>query len=427
MRKKNVFYSLGIILLFLPASFVSGADSTATHAVLTQISSIETWNAYSPQLEISADGNYIYTASEYLNPNNYFYQFDNSETDWEYSRIVTHSERRTISGEDIYDIAVSDDGDTVLFVTNDGSTGDDHILYIDKENDLKWSHTVNDVRNVELTGDGQYYTYSFQSTDWYVAMLTIDGGGYFLKSFTDRPSAIQIADDASFVAIGFNNGTVQCYSASGVQIWSHDATTETFISEIDISRNGKYVIANGLQNAELYLYNSSTGQLLQNYTHSDWYTYLLGISSTGNEILVADTGDPARICLYGPDSSEPKWTIPCGVNKPYGGSISDDGKLAAVGLGSSRVVFCLIDCENGIILTNQTVISSGRISDGKISGDGSTAALVTWNGEVFIFEVVTGVPGNFFSGLFEPDSLIYMGIALGLGFLVATIIFKKKN
>jgi WD40 repeat protein len=241
--------------------------------------------------------------------------------------------RTYTAGSGVGTVEISSDGQ--YFITKGGN-----ILYFFNRSTQTplWTYesggSGNTIRSISISSDGEYVV-TGSDTMW-VCLFKNDNSTplwhYYRSSFT--PNSVAISSDGQYIAAGLRNGS----SAGGsirygevclfnrtdsVPLWNY--TIGEWVLSVDISANGEYIVAGGLDN-KVYLFNRTSSTPLWSYkTEGDVGT--VKISSDGQYIIAGCTD---RIYLFNNTSSIPVWNYSTGTAY-FSISASSNGQYIVVG------------------------------------------------------------------------------------------------
>lgn len=125
----------------------------------------------------------------------------------------------------------------------------------------------------------------------------------------DRLRSVAISSDGNFIVVGTgesSNPDVGCIylfnRSSSIPLWNYSIGTN--VNSVDISSNGDYIVAGGLDN-QVYLFNKSSSIPLWNFSAGT------GIDSVAitqdGKLIVASGGYTPKVWLFHRSSSTPLW------------------------------------------------------------------------------------------------------------------------
>ncbi len=236
------------------------------------------------------------------------------------------------TGNDVRSVDVSGNGQYIVAGSHDGK-----IYFFDSDSNVTlWTYNTGaELRSVAISENGSYiiggaangWVYCFyKSTNQTIWNYSLSG---------QEVLTVAISEDGQYMAAGgrsnivyfFNNTPADPKSA----LWSYNTGDDVWA--IDLCYNGSYiVVGNGF--GWLFLFDSSIGSP-KNYIWRDTtvggHPWTVSISDNGFYIASGGYGDATNnnISLYCRTSGEPIWTYGIGSAWVQGVSISGDGKYIA--------------------------------------------------------------------------------------------------
>ncbi|HDZ17071.1 hypothetical protein LCGC14_1324730 [marine sediment metagenome] len=201
---------------------------------------------------------------------------------------------------------------------------------------LLWSFTLNSIREIDLSSDGNY-----------IAVAGIEDIGGIVYLFNTSHStplwnypvagpyqsaiATAISSDGAYVAVGTVEGKLFLFNGtSGVPLWNY--TTSGTIGSVAISSNGSLVVV-GTSKMKILLFNLENSTPIWSYRVGRRISDLV-ISTSGNTIAVQDA--QGRLYIFGKNSSIPIWIYSATYEDLsfYSAiSLSSDGNYIVFGTG----------------------------------------------------------------------------------------------
>ena len=207
------------------------------------------------------------------------------------------------------------------------------------------------------------------------------------------PESVAISPNDALVVIGNTSGIYAFGGQGGNLLWSH-ALNRTIIS-LTISASGGLVAAGGYQlqggpvtaitftNGEIYLFNSTSGQLLWSKgTGIENPVFKVILSADGSKLTV-DTED--SIMLLGAQQGNTIWSYETGGNT-VGLGMSADGSLVVASIGSTIAAF---SDQGTMVWSYPGMVLAVSVNSVAVSPDGSYAwvgsAVSGYNGSLYLF------------------------------------------
>lgn len=232
------------------------------------------------------------------------------------------------AGDRLRDVAISDDGSTIVVVGYDQNVH----LFSSNNNIPLWSYPASDsLFYTTLSSDGSY-------------IVTGSSGGYvrFFEKSSSEPlwsyktgasvGSLAICPDGSYIAAG-SNYYVHLFDKQGPSpFWSYQ-TINAHIESLAISSNGELIAAasSTYDRGNTYLFNKSTNTPLWFFRSS--FTHSVAMSSDGDYIVsgcglsyIAETGN---ITLFHRSSNDTLWCYDTTPHLVYRVAISTNGHYIA--------------------------------------------------------------------------------------------------
>ncbi|MCK4662483.1 MAG: carboxypeptidase-like regulatory domain-containing protein, partial [Bacteroidales bacterium] len=289
--------------------------------------------------DITSDGTYMVGGT-----GNTVYGFTPSSgtPDWTY--IISNS------GDDIFNIVISDDGETIYYVS-----GDDYdysyITSVDISTSTEnWNFSLPDggyAVKLVISANGerllieQYYNTIVYSNngDLLFDLTRVTGAGP-IPAISDDGNIFAIGDYDGYSTMYEYNAITETYDAK----WKHlfdGGASYNWVSAIAVSGNGSTIALGSLQsegggvyNGELSIFNTESNEPLWTYQSVNDEVVAIDISYDGSVIAAAsygpldDNGDD--FWLFNRDSSEPVFVFTC-QGSPYDIDLSNDASKCIVG------------------------------------------------------------------------------------------------
>ena len=336
------------------------------------------------QVEISLDGNYIVTRwSDH--PNATLFKKDSNSTVWIYE-----------CASDIRDVAISGDGQYIV-VSNYS-----HVIFLNNSIETPkkalWEYNFTSPCSVDISLTGDYIVAINQT--W---IMLLDKAGNLQWSYDTQdaigfyPRCVAISGDGKYVISGDRgNENVYLFNTTDYQdtyMWKFMGNDE--ISKVAISDDGNYAVASTLNNENVFFFNTTDYDpgipMWSRSFGPDTFIFDMAISSDGKNIAVAgqdkhyyfnnsfSTGEKQPMWSYNPERSATSIDI------------TADGKYV---LGGSYTVFTAYLFNNSITNPKEAEWSSSNIDirDVAISGWGNYFVIGTNSEEIILFHHARPIP-----------------------------------
>lgn len=281
-------------------------------------------------IAISADGNYIAVkTSDYI----YLFPRSSGEPLWRYTVLASGGANTDFSGW----VAISDNGDHIA-----AAYGNSVALFSKESHIPLWTYNV---------GDNNLYTVDISSDGGYVVTGVYGGKLLLFSKDSNEPlwkykapsdiHALAISADGNYIASGSHCPDRKAYlhsRSSSEPLWSYVASQGSPVWAAAISSDGSYAVY-GLDSAETYdavlLFECGSGKPMRSYT-TDWWVRSVDISSDG-KYIVAGSGDH-HVYLLDRDKDGAVWTFE--ADERVGSvAMSSDGAYIVAGSKDRNVYF----------------------------------------------------------------------------------------
>ena len=220
----------------------------------------------------------------------------------------------------IGDVAISPDGSTIAYSTWGGK---EPRFVITGKRYYRNIITRDTITGIALSSNGSYLAETVGEGTLGKLSLRYGNGTVVWSNKTHLIHNLLIADDASVVVSGTDDGVIHAYSHSGNQIWEYQADGP--IIALSMTPSASKIVA-GTSNGTIYLLDKN-GSLLGKY-HDNGLLYdgvsLLEISRNGGSFITVLNG---KEMMY--FKTEDNSTLISGVSKPT----NSDPKIVHKGVG----------------------------------------------------------------------------------------------
>ncbi len=231
---------------------------------------------------------------------------------------------------------------------------------------------------VSISADGEYLAVGTSFSDELIFFSKKSNKPLWKYQATSDVHGLSVSSDGNLVAAGSHSPEEIAYlfsKESNVPLTKHKTSPDSPVWTAAMSRDGKYA-AYGLDSADAYtsifLFSNDKNTPLKTWT-TDWWVRSVDISSNG-KYVVAGSGDH-NVYLIDRDKDEPLWKFEAG-ERVGSVSISQDGKYIAAGSKDKKVY--LFSEESKIPLwdykTDSWVASVAISADGAYLVAGTGAA-----------------------------------------------------
>lgn len=393
----------------------------------TKVSSLRNYTASSAvkSVSISADGYYIAVRT-----NNNFTLYNKTTTKrmWNYTTAAN-----------TYDFIISSSGDYIIA----SSESPDYQLYL-----FTKTFSSNKIPMWNQSGSNIVSSMSISNTGQYIVAGRSHNISLFDNEYsnnkeplweintTNDVNSVVISGDGKYIAVGHAENVTFIDRTQGAVIWTHNTTED--INKIGISDDGKYIVAT--HNFNISYFDTSQPTLLWSYNNTPNNDVSeLDISGDGKH-LVAHAGNDFRVipnqmaAFFNSSITNPKTKV-----WKYGGSgivvpprISYDGKYAVVGYNINN--FSLLDrtyAMNDKPLWS--VYLSAEIKSVEISKIGDYIVAGCDDGKIYLYYHNVQVPSFTLGDDDDDDDKApaipfgnYYLIFIALGILSLIIVYKRK-
>ncbi len=332
----------------------------------------------------------------------------------------------------------------IIDINNDGSK---YIVNSYKENKTYcYSNSstipiwVNEMEgstyDIEISGNGEYAIYSGHLTSGMQVGFVYTANGTELWHFDyNNILVVDTSYNGNFSIVGTWNGSLFCFGKdSSTPLWEFTEPNFGSVFHLGISGDGSTIFVADSLSDYLFVLDTDSGDLL-------WSGEILpsfsdvDITHTGDILVTTQYGYSAgnKILLFPRSSMTAKWEIQFSANGGDGG-ITADGKLAAIVDWDGNMM--IIDCESGSLLLNQSTGDGGSQGKAVISPLGNSAAVLTQNGQMYIYNIDQSIlddetsTSKFYDLFLDTSAYPALGICLGVGLIIGGLIIgilKKRE
>ncbi len=306
---------------------------------------------------ISDDGNNIAVKT-----NNYIYFFskDSNQPLWKHQCETGAEDPSGGSGW----VDISADGEYIA-----GGCRESLNLFL-KSGKLVWAYKGNiGIYAVSISADGEYLAIGTSFSDELIFFSKKSNKPLWKYQATSDVHGLSVSSDGNLVAAGSHSPEEIAYLFSkenNVPLTKYKTSPDSPVWTAAMSRDGKYTVY-GLDSADTYtsifLFSNDKNTPLKTWT-TDWWVRSVDISSNG-KYIVAGSGDH-NIYLIDRDKDEPLWKFE--ADERVGSvSISQDGNYIAAGSKDKKVYF--LSKESKIPIWNYKTDS--WVASVAISADGT--------------------------------------------------------
>lgn len=306
---------------------------------------------------ISDDGSYIAVkTNDYI----YFFSRESSAPLWKYQ---CESGAEDPSGGAGW-VDISADGKYIA----GGCRGSLNLF--SKNGQLVWTYKDDiSIHAVSISADGEYLALGTSSSEELIFFSKKSNKPLWKYQATSDVHGLSISSDGNLVAAGSHSPEEIAYlfsKESNVPLTKYKTSQDSPVWTATMSRDGKYSVY-GLDSADTYnsifLFSNDKNTPLKTWT-TDWWARSVDISSNG-KYIVAGSGDH-NVYLIDRDKDEPLWKFE--ADERVGSvSISQDGNYIAAGSKDKKVY--LLSKESKIPLWDYKTDS--WVDSVAISADGS--------------------------------------------------------
>ncbi|HJM81182.1 MAG TPA: WD40 repeat domain-containing protein, partial [Candidatus Poseidoniia archaeon] len=286
------------------------------------------------EVAMSKDGNYFAAITEDgANSKLYFYKTNYTDDDadpiqqWTYN-WGTNLDHLAISADGSYIVIASDSNHKAMVFDKSSSTP---IISVSADN----------VYDVAISANGQYFAtcgnthVSFYSTSSSTPLWSYTNSGDYgcYSAYVQYGSKLVISDDGNYVAMAASNDRFRAFNAStGAVILNYDSDDTVY--SVDISSDGKYIAAVNYYQAYTFELSSATDTYSFKWKSSGsaCCRFLdVDMSADGKYFVAVKRQDDYRgIYYFSIDSSTPLWEgKPTPASNWYSVSMSDNGRIIA--------------------------------------------------------------------------------------------------
>jgi WD40 repeat protein len=150
-------------------------------------------------------------------------------------------------------VSISSNGD---YMVAGGQLFDGNVYLLDKEGNLLWRYYLGDVGDVNaISANGDFIVSGSKK-----GVIVFNKSGDILKRLFDyrNPTALAISPDGRYLAIGTEDGKVALMEGEDDPLWEWSyGAIKNRILDIDVSRDGRYVIA-GAEIDDVLIFDSTS-------------------------------------------------------------------------------------------------------------------------------------------------------------------------